>query len=39
MRIVISAGHGKHIRGAVGPAPWGLDEFDENCRVVTKVAE
>jgi peptidoglycan hydrolase-like protein with peptidoglycan-binding domain len=39
MRIVISSGHGKHVSGAVGPAPWGLNEVDEARRVVEKVAE
>jgi N-acetylmuramoyl-L-alanine amidase/Putative peptidoglycan binding domain len=37
--IVISSGHGKHIRGAAGPPPWGLDEVDEARRVVDRVAE
>jgi N-acetylmuramoyl-L-alanine amidase len=39
MRIVISSGHGKYIRGAAGPAPWGLDEVDEARRVVNRTAE
>lgn len=33
--IVISAGHGKHISGAVGF----MNEFEENVRVVSKVTE
>ena len=39
MRIAISSGHGKLIRGASGPEPWGLDEVDEARKVVNKVAE
>jgi N-acetylmuramoyl-L-alanine amidase len=39
MRVVISSGHGKYIRGAAGPKPWGLDEVDEARRVVEAVAE
>jgi N-acetylmuramoyl-L-alanine amidase len=39
MRIVISSGHGKYIRGAAGPEPWGLDEVDEARRVVNRTAE
>src|SRR6516164_5020420 len=39
MRIVMSSGHGKYVRGACGPAPWGLDEVDEARRVVESVAE
>src|SRR5215471_17989754 len=39
MKIVISAGHSSIVRGADGPEPWGLDEFDENVRVVNRVAE
>lgn len=38
-KIAISAGHGKYVSGAVGPAPWGLNEFNENCNVVKKVGE
>jgi hypothetical protein len=38
MRIVMSSGHGKYIRGAAGPAPWGLDEVDEARRVVEQTA-
>ena len=38
MRVVISSGHGKHIRGAEGPEPWGLDEVDEARKVVESVA-
>jgi peptidoglycan hydrolase-like protein with peptidoglycan-binding domain len=37
--VVISAGHSSIVRGAAGPEPWGLDEFDENVRVVNRVAE
>ena len=39
MRIVISAGHSAIVRGAEGPEPWGLDEYDENVRVTNRVAE
>lgn len=39
MRIVMSSGHGKYIRGAEGPSPWGLDEVDEARRVVEQVAK
>jgi N-acetylmuramoyl-L-alanine amidase/Putative peptidoglycan binding domain len=38
MKIVISSGHGKKIRGAAGPKPWGLDEVDEARRVVEETA-
>lgn len=38
MKIVMSSGHGKYIRGAAGPAPWGIDEVDEARRVVERVA-
>jgi N-acetylmuramoyl-L-alanine amidase len=39
MKIVISSGHGKYIRGASGdPVPPQLDEVDEARRVVNKVA-
>jgi N-acetylmuramoyl-L-alanine amidase len=38
MKIVISSGHGKYIRGASCPAP-GLDEVDEARKVVDRVAE
>jgi N-acetylmuramoyl-L-alanine amidase len=38
MKIVISSGHGKYIRGASCPPP-GLDEVDEARKVVDKVAE
>jgi hypothetical protein len=38
-KIVISAGHGKYVDGAEGPEPWGLNEFDENKRVVHNVAK
>jgi hypothetical protein len=37
-RIVISSGHGKYIRGAEGPEPWGLDEVDEARKIVDRVA-
>jgi N-acetylmuramoyl-L-alanine amidase len=40
MRIAISSGHGKHIRGASGsPVPPQLDEVNEVRRVVETVAE
>jgi N-acetylmuramoyl-L-alanine amidase-like protein/putative peptidoglycan binding protein len=40
MKIVISSGHGKHIRGASGnPVPPQLDEVNEARRVVDRVAE
>jgi hypothetical protein len=39
LRIVMSSGHGKYIRGAAGPPPWGLDEVDEARRVVERTAE
>ena len=40
MKICISSGHGKHIRGASGsPVPPQLDEVDEARRVVETVAE
>jgi peptidoglycan hydrolase-like protein with peptidoglycan-binding domain len=40
VRIVISSGHGKYIRGASGsPVPPQLDEVDEARKVVDKVAE
>jgi N-acetylmuramoyl-L-alanine amidase len=38
MRVVISSGHGKKIRGASCDAPWGLDEVDEARKVVESVA-
>lgn len=38
-RIVISSGHGKYVRGASGPEPWGLDEVDEARSVVNDLAE
>jgi hypothetical protein len=38
MKIVMSSGHGKYIRGAEGPEPWGLDEVDEARRVVEQSA-
>ena len=39
MRIAVSAGHGLHIRGAEGPPPWGLDEYDQNVRVGKRVVQ
>ena len=36
--VVISSGHGKFIRGAAGPEPWGLDEVNEARRVVERLA-
>ena len=39
MKIVMSSGHGKYIRGAEGPSPWGLDEVDEARRVVERTAD
>lgn len=39
MKVVISAGHGKKIRGAAGPEPWGLDEVDEARRVMYRTAD
>jgi N-acetylmuramoyl-L-alanine amidase len=39
MKVVISSGHGKHIRGAEGPEPWGLDEVNEARRVVDYAAD
>jgi len=38
MKIVISSGHAKYVRGAAGPLPWGLDEVNEARRVVEQVA-
>jgi len=38
MKVVISSGHGKYIRGAAGPEPWGLDEVDEARKVTERVA-
>ena len=38
MKIVISSGHGKYIRGASCSEYWGLDEVDEARRVVDRVA-
>src|SRR5215472_3806269 len=35
--ISLSSAHGLRIRGAKGPAPWGLDEVDESRRVVDRV--
>jgi len=39
MKIAISSGHGKYVRGAAGPSPWGLDEVNEARRVVPALAE
>src|SRR6516162_6544109 len=39
MKILISSGHGKYVRGAAGPKPWGLDEVDEARRVVAEIAD
>ena len=36
--VVISSGHSKHVRGAAGPTPWGLDEVNEARKVVDRVA-
>jgi len=38
MRIVISSGHAKDVRGAKGPEPWGLDEVNEAREIVPEVA-
>src|SRR5262245_9354131 len=38
MRFAISSGHGKFVRGAKGPSPWGLDEVEESRRMVAEVA-
>jgi N-acetylmuramoyl-L-alanine amidase len=38
VKIILSSGHGKYIRGAAGPTPWGLDEVNEARRVVALVA-
>jgi N-acetylmuramoyl-L-alanine amidase len=35
----MSSGHGKYIRGAEGPSPWGLDEVDEARLVVEEAAK
>jgi N-acetylmuramoyl-L-alanine amidase len=39
MHIVISSGHGLIVRGAAGPAPWGLDEVNEARRVAAELCE
>ena len=39
MKIAISSGHARYVRGAVGPQGWGLDEVDQARKVVPKVAE
>lgn len=36
--VALSSAHGKLVRGAKGPAPWGLDEVDESRRIVAEVA-
>lgn len=38
MKIVISSGHGRYVRGASGPKPWGLDEVNEARSVVEAVS-
>jgi N-acetylmuramoyl-L-alanine amidase len=38
VKIVMSSGHAKYVRGAEGPPPWGLDEVNEARRVVEAVA-
>lgn len=37
VKIVVSSGHGKYIRGASCDEPWGLDEVDEARNVVAEV--
>lgn len=37
--IAISSAHGRLVRGARGPAPWGLDEVNESRRIVNRVVE
>src|SRR6516225_8030441 len=39
MKIVISSGHGKYVRGAAGPAPWWLDEVNKARRVVAEMVD
>src|SRR5215472_19086608 len=39
MKIAISSGHGKYVRGAVGPQGWGLDEVNEARKVAPTVAD
>jgi N-acetylmuramoyl-L-alanine amidase len=39
VKIAISSGHGKYVRGAVGPQGWGLDEVNEARKVVPAVAD
>ena len=39
MKLVCSSGHGLYVRGAAGPAPWGLDEVNEARRVVERTAD
>jgi len=36
MKIAMSSGHSKAVRGAAGPSPWGLDEVNEALHQVGK---
>jgi len=36
--FALSSGHGKFVRGAKGPAGWGLDEVDEARRLLAELA-
>jgi len=36
--FAISSGHGKFVRGAKGPAGWGIDEVDEARRLLAELA-
>jgi len=38
MKIAMSSGHSKSVRGAAGPSPWGLDEVNEARKVVESTA-
>jgi N-acetylmuramoyl-L-alanine amidase len=38
MKIAMSSGHSKAVRGAAGPSPWGLDEVNEARKVVETTA-
>lgn len=38
MKIAMSSGHSKAVRGAAGPSPWGLDEVNEARKVVELTA-
>jgi len=38
MKIAMSSGHSKAVRGAAGPSPWGLDEVNEARKVVESTA-